>query len=264
MVLWGLCGSVFTFRNENQKSLQALFIIKGINSMCVFSPWPSFRWWYLGKELENKSNHTTNPTDILLSFNSPSLISPFLFYLSASGWHELYAPAHGFHFPSPLNSLYMWTLPHFSSLSPVLFVSHVTLLPMLLSVTLLLSVFHSTSDFPDIFFNMASKVTNKMQSIICHCRSKGQLCVWYTSVVIVWHAEHMVKKKKRLYLTQAEPSTDIYLHSANLQWNSSHNTSQREQVEVKLLPYQLTTYITVLGPHCIMLFIRFREKKSEF
>lgn len=252
MALWGLCGSVFTLRNENQESLQALFIIKGINSMCVFSPWPSFRCWYLGKELGDKSNHTTNPTDILLSFNSPSLISPFIFYLSVSGWHELYAPAHGFHFPSPL---YMWTLPHFSSLSPVLFVSHVTLLPMLLSVTLLLSAFHSTAGFPDVFFNTASKVTDKMHSINCHCRSKGQLCVWHTGVV-VYYAEHVFKKEKTVNLTQAKPPTDIYLHSADLQRNSAHDTSQREQVEVKLLKYYIHHSFRA------MLFIRFRTKKS--
>lgn len=72
-------------------------------TQCVFPPpWPTFRWWYLRKGLEDKRDHTTGPTDISFSFNNPSLLSPILFYLSVRAWHELYMPAHGFHFPFPL------------------------------------------------------------------------------------------------------------------------------------------------------------------
>lgn len=168
LATWSLFGCVFTFRNENQRSLQALFIIKGINSMCVSPPWPTFRWWYLRKGLEDKRDHTTGPTDISFSFNNPSLLSPILFYLSVRAWHELYMPAHGFHFPFPLSPLSTSMLPHFLSFSPVLFVSPVS--PCYPCFFLLLCCLHFSLYVPFhrlfsccLCLIMPSKLSNKIQ-----------------------------------------------------------------------------------------------------
>lgn len=101
-----LLGCVFTFRNAIQRSLQALFIIKSINSMCVFSPLAYFQMaasrWETIRGFEDKRNHTTAPSDISLSLNNPSLLSTILFYLTVRGWHTFYVTAHGFHFPFSL------------------------------------------------------------------------------------------------------------------------------------------------------------------
>lgn len=106
LALWSLLGCVFTFRNAIQRSLQALFIIKSMNSMCVFSPLAYFHMaasrWERIRGLEDKRNHTTAPSDISLSLNSPSLLSTILFYLTVRGWHTFYVTAHGFHFPFSL------------------------------------------------------------------------------------------------------------------------------------------------------------------
>lgn len=105
LALRTLLGCVFTFRNANQRSLQALFIIKGINSMCVFPPLAHFQMvvshWGRKRGFEDKRNHTTGLPDISLSLNNPSLLSTILFYLSVRGWHKFYVPADGFHFPFP-------------------------------------------------------------------------------------------------------------------------------------------------------------------
>lgn len=101
LALWSLLGCVFTFRNTIQRSLQALFIIKSMDSMCVFFPLGLLSHGGISLR-ENKRNHTTAPSVISLSLNSPSLLSTILFYLTVRGWHTFYVTAHGFHFPFSL------------------------------------------------------------------------------------------------------------------------------------------------------------------
>lgn len=128
--LWpcSLYQGVFTFRNENQRSLLALFIIRGITSMCVFPPLGSLSDGGISlgvlsqRGFEDKRNHTTDPTDISRSPVSPFSPSYSIFHLEVD---TSFVPAHGFHFPFPLRPtvVSISTLPRFLSFSPALFVS---------------------------------------------------------------------------------------------------------------------------------------------
>ena len=151
----------FTFKNENQRSLPALFIIRGITSMCVFPPLGSHSDGGISlgalsqRGFEDKRNHTTDPTDISRSPVSPFSPSYSIFHLEVD---TSFVPAHGFHFPFPLQptAVSISTLPRFLSFSPAFFffcllrVTLFTVSILLSSATLLpsTSLCHPTVSFP--------------------------------------------------------------------------------------------------------------------
>lgn len=135
----------FLSRNANQRSLQALFIIKGINSMCMcecFFPLAYFQ--IMVSHRERKEPLRVRGTTQLDPFTSlrhstSHLLSTILFYLTLRGRHKFYITAHGLHFlSSPPPSIL--TLPHFPSFYPSAISLHcVTLLGFFLPTTQLSS-----------------------------------------------------------------------------------------------------------------------------
>lgn len=94
--------------------------------MCVFPPLGSHSDGGISlgalsqRGFEDKRNHTTDPTDISRSPVSPFSPSYSIFHLEVD---TSFVPAHGFHFPFPLQptAVSISTLPRFLSFSPAFF-----------------------------------------------------------------------------------------------------------------------------------------------